>query len=288
MDYAYKVWNNRLFSLLTDKYAFYEKALYYKIPKTSFYIKDGFTFKQYLFITKEVRSGRYPFLRFCLVVINYVLTKYLRHGEKILAPASEQYFSIFLGNHRLRYTSVDYLNDLVIDLSDKKPDFNGSSLAVKNSVLAIYSPEQKIKDTPRVIEEERLSGTPINRTLFLQSDEINFIRAYLKLQSKDSYNISHSDYIADFKTKYSNFLISEGGDSNNNHHDFGFLMSQIDSLMSLAGANLKGTVKISMSHRDLNRGNVFLCEDNALKLIDWEFCGPSYYKYDAFIFVSKF
>ena len=295
MDTALNKWIGHFKNVLVRVEGFERSGRYYYMPRTTLYIRDFTTLKQYMRITKEKRTGSYKFARDIVIFCEYwsfkfsLLAKIPR--ENIVAPASGDYFSIFAGNHRMRLTSVSFDRDLVVDVTECLPTFNKSSAKVSDSCFSYLAPKQDVtSDDCRVISEERLSGVAINRISpeLIKGAETLFLSKYRELALKNVVAVELGFYINSFKTTVTSELnISKLDELANEFclEDFNRLVFKVcDALASIKVEN----VMLAPAHRDLNRGNVLACETDELRVIDWEFFGGAYYNYDTFIFLSNY
>jgi len=295
LDVALIKWLQGFKDILGKVKGFERNDTYYFMPRTSLYIRGFTTLKQYLQITKEKRTGNYKLIRDCVILLEYCNFKFVSifrvTKNIIIAPVNDKYFALFVGNHRLRLSSISFDNDLVIDLTQPHPNFNKSSVNVVDSCFSALSPCQTIVDNGyRVLSEERLSGVAINRLPPKQigQSEIDFLLTFRECSLTKYKRVNINEYVSNLQNSIfvkSVFLQLHEITTNAEVETFTSLISNlIDSLNSLEIEE----VAIAPSHRDLNRGNVLACEGNNLRVIDWEFFGWSYCNYDVFVFLSNY
>ena len=295
MDIALTKWLQKFKEILYTIEDFDKQDTYYYMPKTSLYIRGSTTLMQYMYITREKRTGSYKVIRNSIILFEFLYFKIVSlfklSNLKIILPASESYFSIFIGNHRIRLTSILFDNDLVIDLTEPRPNFNRNSASVGDGIFSSISPHQCVMDDEcRIISEERFSGVAINRLAsnLIKETEITFISDYRHLIFKNMKNISTNSFVDNIRTTVFNSSFQKQLNDVANEYElteFNVLVADFFEILCFSGPD---KVTISTSHRDLNRGNVLACEGFNFRVIDWEFLGSAYYNYDMFIFLSNY
>jgi hypothetical protein len=295
LDIALKKWFHSFKITLEKINGFDKNDIYYYMPRTTLYILGSTTLKQYMRITREKRTGSYKLIRNCIIFFEYLsfqvakLSKLTR--RKITLPVNENYFAIFVGNHRIRLSSISFDNDLVIDLTESKPGFNISAAHVVDSCFSSLSPNQCVLDDEyRVLSEERFTGVAINRLAFnsLKEAEITFLSNYRDCLLPNLRNVNVNEFVKKIRATIFNLPLQQQLKGVAKEYDLNEFNTLVSELLESLCSEGPDELSVSPAHRDLNRGNVLACEGFNLRVIDWEFLGWAYYNYDIFIFLSNY
>ena len=297
MDFAVSKWLDSLRVELSQLPGFDKEGIYYKMPVSGLYVVGTTKLNRYLALTKEKRTGNLSLLRTFIIFLEYIYLSFRfifgLKNNTIIAFQSDNYFALFFGNHRVRVCSVTMQEDIIVDLTQPKPQFNINSYLVGKSGFSNWAPQMRIIDVKgRIVKEQRLRGIAINRikTDKLGLQEKNFIFEYKKAQLMEEKEIPLSNYIQNIECRLFECKadLQEIIDSDSRNIKFNYLFDSIAAAkIKLKNSGLS-VVKTCPSHRDLNRGNVlFESSQSELKIIDWEFFSDAVVDYDIFVFVSN-
>lgn len=294
LDEGVKAWTGKILDVLNYKFDHPKLHTYYYMPIFKSFLADNVTLNSYLRLTKEKRSGSLPFLKTCIILLEYIFYLFRRllkiRKATILLPKIDSYFAVFFGNHRVRFTSLNFDIDMIIDVTEGTPIFNSRSIKAFNSDSNSFPPLGILSNDQRIITEERLNGIALNRMMAptVKCSERKFITYYIDYLNARKIKIPIKGYLESFERKLSYFML---------RFDFAELMpKELKESLTIESNRLVNYlstcdskfIEIAPSHRDLNRGNILVSTDNSLRVIDTEFFDSAFYLYDIFILMSDY
>lgn len=224
------------------------------------------------------------YVALCALLIKLRIARFLFKVYVLDAPG---FYPVILGGNN-RYRLIDSANKTAILVAKSSRNEFFTSNAIRAFNFKVYADLGVIPNitelTRRAYLECQISGVAVNRLSLSPIDEkcvSRCLELYFDRQKSVSRTISSraffrykvkvlTSFSAAFHSKKINSLVDE-------------FLEVADKLSS--ELELK-TVKVALSHGDLNRGNVFVNE-SGISIIDWEYFLYRYIDYDRFIYFGN-
>jgi hypothetical protein len=269
-----------------------KKAEFIEVPRLNLILRRDSSVNLFLSVTKEYRSHQdfgkrllaFSYIGLIALLLKLKLSTYF--FNVLILDVSEFYPVILGGNNRLRFIDSSNSDAILISKNTNSDFFTNNAISAYQHGhfynLDVIPPILPI--TGEFYLEKQVDGLAINRfslsdseravvnnslsSLFIIQEELcSVVSLEVFLKSKVEVLINYS---STFKSEKNSELIKL----------FFSITEQVERYFG------DSEVKITPSHGDLNRGNVFYGQ-NKVSIIDWEYYMYRYIDYDKVIYMNN-
>jgi hypothetical protein len=268
-------------------------ATFVIIPKLNFIFRSDMSVRLFLDITREYRSNRnittkilacgYVYL--IALCISLGLAGFALRRAELTAPVF--YPAILGGNNRLRF--IDSSNSQAIVVAKNRH----SQIFTRNAIRAYEaSAVAQLDLVPAILKisdgmylEKQIKGKAINRGVFGARENAQIFAALdlLFQQQRQSARSVTFDALLRYKLTILKRLSAERSLANAEELNSAFV--EIGAKLTELYADER--ISVTLSHGDLNKGNIFLASDG-VSIIDWEYYMYRCEGYDEVIYRYDF
>jgi len=268
-----------------------KKAEFVEIPRLNLILRRDSDVSLFLTVTKEYRSHKkfgkrllaFGYIGLIALLLKLKLSTYF--FNTLILDVSEFYPVILGGNNRIRFVDSSNSDAILISKNTSSDFFTNNAISAYQHGhfynLDVIPPILPI--TGELYLEKQVDGLAINRfslsafessvvdkslsSLFTMQEELcSVVSLEVFLKSKVEVLINYS---STFKSEKNSELIKL----------FFSITEQVEKYLG------DSKVKITPSHGDLNRGNVFYGQ-NKVSIIDWEYYMYRYIDYDKVVYMN--
>ncbi len=261
------------------------------IPRLNILFREDSDIRLFLDVTKEYKSHKNTFrksiaISYIIIIATLLKLRLAKFFFKTVPLKVSEFYPVILGgNNRLRIIDSSNSNALLVSKNTANDFFTNNAIkAFEMKKFADLGVLPEILPVNKTLYFERqIEGLAINRMELnvIQTELVDkSINGFFEKQEKLSRYINIDAFI-----RYKTLILVHFAKTSKIENMSTMLETFVDLAREVGSHLGNASVNTCPSHGDLNRGNVFL-DQNEVHIIDWEYYMYRYIDYDRIIYCN--